>query len=96
MNNRTFPVSEPHALLVMKSAKSFLKWLFDATLNRSLTYDEFLQTPAAFVDDIIKIIHIKQKWGLRLTSDEKLIKRHINQMHLHQIAKTFNSETQNP
>jgi hypothetical protein len=50
--------------------------------NRCLTYEEFLQTPASFVDDVVDIIRAKEKWGLDLTNDEKTLKSYIIRMRI--------------
>lgn len=47
-----------------------------------MTYEEFLQTPVEFVDDLAKILELKGKWGLSLTSDEKMLRRHLRTLQL--------------
>lgn len=61
--------------------------------NRCLTYEEFLLTPASFVDDVVKILEIKKKWGLDLTQDEKTIKKYIMRMRIDALAKHIDSTT---
>jgi hypothetical protein len=61
--------------------------------NRCLTYEEFLQTPASFVDDVVKILEIKEKWGLDLTRDEETIKNYIMRMRIIALGKHLNSTT---
>jgi hypothetical protein len=61
--------------------------------NRCLTYEEFLQTPADFVDDVVSIIRAKEKWGLDLTDDEKTLKNYITQMRVEVLGKHLNSTT---
>jgi hypothetical protein len=47
-----------------------------------MNYQEFLQTPDTFMNDIIEIITIKKKWGLALTREEKMLQRHIRTLTL--------------
>lgn len=42
-----------------------------------MNYQEFLQTPHTFMNDVVEIITIKKKWGLALTREEKMLQRHI-------------------
>jgi len=63
--------------------------------NRCLTYEEFLLTPASFVDDVVSIIRAKEKWGLDLTDDEKTLKNYIIRMRIKALSKhQFNTEQQ--
>jgi hypothetical protein len=78
----------------IKQNKQKIEDLAKSTENRSLTYEEFLQVPQVFVDDAVKILNIKKKWGLDLTDDEKTIRRHIKKMYLTQAAKHLNSSTE--
>lgn len=71
----------------MKSLKSFPKWLSKKMTNRCLTYEEFLLTPASFVDDVVSIIRLKEKWGLDLTNDEKTLKNYIIRMRIRALGK---------
>ena len=52
-----------------------------------MTYEEFLQTPAKFVDDLAKILELKGKWGLSLTPDEKMLRRHLRTLQLRSAVK---------
>lgn len=52
-----------------------------------MTYEEFLQTPAGFVDDLAKILDLKGKWGLSLTPDEKMLRRHLRTLQLKSAVK---------
>lgn len=52
-----------------------------------MTYEEFLQTPASFVDDLAKILELKGKWGLSLTPDEKMLRRHLRTLQLRSAVK---------
>lgn len=61
--------------------------------NRCLTYEEFLQTPASFVNNVVKILEIKEKWGLDLTNDEKTIKKYITRMRIAVLGKQLDSIT---
>lgn len=47
-----------------------------------MTYEEFLQTPHTFVNDVVEIITMKKKWGLSLTGEEKMLQRHIRTLTL--------------
>ena len=42
-----------------------------------MNYEEFLQTPYTFFNDVVEIITIKRKWGLELTREERVLQRHI-------------------
>jgi hypothetical protein len=52
-----------------------------------MTYEEFLQTPAEFVDDVAKILGLKGKWGLSLTDDERMLLRHLCTLQLKSAVK---------
>lgn len=47
-----------------------------------MNYQEFLQTPHTFVNDVVEILTIKKKWGLSLTREEKTLQRHIRTLTL--------------
>ena len=47
-----------------------------------MNYQEFLQVPNTFVNDVVEIITIKKKWGLELTREEKMLQRHIRTLNL--------------
>ena len=47
-----------------------------------MNYNEFLQTPHTFMNDVVEIITIKKKWGLALTREEKMLQRHIRTLTL--------------
>jgi hypothetical protein len=70
-----------------------MKWLLRRITNRCLTYDEFLQAPASFVNDVIGIIGAKERWGLDLTNDEKTLKNHITRMRIEVLSEHLNSTT---
>lgn len=42
-----------------------------------MTYEEFLDLPTEFIDDMEKVLIIKQKYRLRFTEEEKQINNHI-------------------
>lgn len=42
-----------------------------------MTYEEFLDLPTTFIDDMEKVLIIKQKYRLRFTEEEKQINNHI-------------------
>ena len=48
----------------------------------AMNYQEFLQVPHTFVNDVVEIITIKMKWGLALTREEKMLQRHIRTLTL--------------
>ena len=52
-----------------------------------MNYQEFLQVPHTFVNDVVEILTIKQKWGLLLTREEKIIQRHIRTLTLRSSYK---------
>lgn len=44
-----------------------------------MTYDEFLQMPAAFVKDMLEVMNTKIKYQLEFTEQEKQINQHLLQ-----------------
>lgn len=44
-----------------------------------LTYDEFLQMPSSFVNDMLQVMNIKIKYQLEFTEQEKQINEHLLQ-----------------
>jgi hypothetical protein len=42
-----------------------------------MTYEEFLDMPTTFLDDMTKVIVIKNKYRLNFTEEEKQINQHI-------------------
>lgn len=52
-----------------------------------MTYEEFLQTPASFVDDLAKILELKGKWGLSLTDDEVMLRRHLSTLQIRSAVR---------
>ena len=47
-----------------------------------MNYEEFLQTPHTFMNDVVEILTIKKKWGLALTREERMLQRHIRTLTL--------------
>ena len=47
-----------------------------------MTYEEFLQTPHTFMNDVVEILTIKKKWGLELTKEERMLQKHIRTITL--------------
>ena len=54
-----------------------------------MRYEEFLQTPHTFVNDVVEIITMKKKWGLELTREEKMLQRHIRTLTLRSSYETM-------
>ena len=42
-----------------------------------MTYEEFLDMPTTFFDDMTKVIHLKNKYHLDFTEEEKEINQHL-------------------
>lgn len=42
-----------------------------------MTYDEFLEMPTTFLDDMEKVIAIKHTYRLKFTEEEKQINEHL-------------------
>jgi hypothetical protein len=42
-----------------------------------MTYEEFLEMPTTFLDDMTKVIIIKNKYRLDFTEEEKEINQHL-------------------
>lgn len=42
-----------------------------------MTYEEFLDMPTTFIDDVEKVLIIKQKYRMDFTEQEKQINNHI-------------------
>ena len=47
-----------------------------------MNYQEFLQVPHTFMNDVVEIITIKKKWGLELTREERMLQKHIRTLTL--------------
>ena len=41
-----------------------------------MNYEDFLQIPHSFGADLEKLLAIKKKWGLSLSEEEKMLRRH--------------------
>lgn len=58
-----------------------------------MTYEEFLDMPTIFIDDIAAIIALKNKYRLGFTEEEKEINRHIltymEEMKIIQLRNNF-------
>jgi hypothetical protein len=46
-----------------------------------MNYNQFLQTPNSFVNDVVEILTMKKKWGLSLTREEKMLFKHIKRFY---------------
>jgi hypothetical protein len=42
-----------------------------------MTYEEFLDMPTTFFDDMVKVIALKHKYRLEFTEEEKKINQHL-------------------
>lgn len=42
-----------------------------------MTYEEFLDLPTSFVDDICKLVSIKKKYNLDFTDEEMELSQHL-------------------
>jgi hypothetical protein len=42
-----------------------------------MTYEEFLDLPTSFVDDLCKLVEIKSKYHLEFTEEEKEISQYL-------------------
>ena len=42
-----------------------------------MTYEEFLDMPATFLDDMLQVINLKNKYRLDFTEEEKEINQHL-------------------
>jgi hypothetical protein len=58
-----------------------------------MTYDEFLDHPTSFLDDMLKVINIKNKYRLNFTEEEKEINEHLmtywEEMKLNELRGKF-------
>jgi hypothetical protein len=58
-----------------------------------MTYDEFLDRPTTFMDDMLKVITIKNKYRLNFTEEEKQINQHLltywEEMKLNELRHKF-------
>jgi hypothetical protein len=58
-----------------------------------MTYEEFLDMPTTFLDDITRVIVIKNKYRLDFTEEEKEINQHLltywEEMKLNELRGKF-------
>jgi len=58
-----------------------------------LTYEEFLDRPTTFMDDMLQVINIKNKYRLQFTEEEKQINQHLmtywEEMKLNELRGKF-------
>jgi len=58
-----------------------------------MSYEEFLDMPTSFIDDIAKMIVIKNKYRLEFTEQEKEINQHIltymEEMRINELRYNF-------
>lgn len=62
--------------------------IFFVLKNIKMKYEEFLQTPHTFMNDVVEILTIKKKWGLELTREEKILQKHIRILTLRSSYET--------
>ncbi|NDB29394.1 hypothetical protein EB151_07585 [archaeon] len=58
-----------------------------------MTYEEFLDRPTTFMDDMLQVINIKNKYRLQFTEEEKQINQHLmtywEEMKLNELRGKF-------
>ena len=58
-----------------------------------MTYEEFLDKPTTFMDDMLKVVEIKNKYRLNFTEEEKEINNHLltywEEMKLNELRFKF-------
>jgi hypothetical protein len=58
-----------------------------------MTYEEFLDRPTTFMDDMLQVIQIKNKYRLDFTEEEKEINQHLmtywEEMKLNELRNKF-------
>jgi hypothetical protein len=58
-----------------------------------MSYEEFLDMPTTFLDDMTKVINIKNKYRLNFTEEEKEINNHLmtywEEMKLNELRGKF-------
>jgi hypothetical protein len=42
-----------------------------------MTYEEFLDHPTTFMDDMLKLVEVKNKYRMKFTEEEKEINQHL-------------------
>ena len=58
-----------------------------------MTYEEFLDMPTTFMDDMLKIVEVKNKYRMDFTQQEKEINQHLltywEEMKLNELRFRF-------
>ena len=58
-----------------------------------MTYEEFLDLPTTFMDDMLKVVEIKIKYRMKFTEEEKEINQHLltywEEMKLNELRHKF-------
>ncbi len=58
-----------------------------------MTYEEFLDMPTTFMDDMLKIVEVKNKYRMEFTKEEKEINQHLltywEEMKLNELRFRF-------
>ena len=58
-----------------------------------MTYEEFLDMPTTFMDDMLKVVNIKSKYRLKFTEEETEINHHLltywEEMKLNELRHKF-------
>lgn len=58
-----------------------------------MTYEEFLDMPTTFMDDMLKLVEVKNKYRLEFTKEEKEINQHLlkywEEMKLNELRFKF-------
>jgi len=58
-----------------------------------MTYEEFLDMPTTFMDDMLKVVSIKNKYRLKFTEEETEINHHLltywEEMKLNELRYKF-------
>jgi hypothetical protein len=58
-----------------------------------MTYEEFLDMPTTFMDDMLQVITIKNKYRLKFTEEEKEINQHVltywEELRLNELRNKF-------
>ena len=58
-----------------------------------MTYEEFLDMPTTFMDDMLKVVNIKNKYRLKFTEEETEINHHLltywEEMKLNELRYKF-------
>ncbi len=58
-----------------------------------MTYEEFLDMPTTFMDDMLKLVELKNKYRLSFTEEEREINQHLltywEEMKLNELRNKF-------